>query len=105
MAMAIETSIVRYIGSAAEVRAGALGTLKPPMGSTFYCSDIKSATFDGREWALLTPKPRRARASGAVAHRHPGRVEGTAHGAAKRKVGAAPYGLYASTWAGTRESL
>ena len=57
MAMAIETSIVRYIGSAAEVRAGALADLKPPMGSTFYCSDINVRyLYDGREWSLLTPE-------------------------------------------------
>ncbi len=57
MAMAIETSIVRYIGSGAEVRAGALATLKPPLGSTFYCSDINTRyVYDGREWSLLTPE-------------------------------------------------
>ena len=57
MAMAIETSIVRYIGSGAEVRAGALAGLKPPIGSTFYCSDINIRyVYDGREWSLLTPE-------------------------------------------------
>lgn len=57
MAMAIETSIVRYIGSAAEVRAGGLADLKPPLGSTYYCADINVRyVFDGREWSLLTPE-------------------------------------------------
>ena len=57
MAMAIETSIVRYIGSAAEVRAGGLANLKPPLGSTYYCSDINVRyLYDGKEWSLLTPE-------------------------------------------------
>jgi hypothetical protein len=57
MPIAIETSIMRYIGSAAEVRGGALAALKPPLGSTFYCSDINVRyIYDGKEWSLLNPE-------------------------------------------------
>lgn len=57
MSMAIETSIIRYIGNAAEVRGGALASLKPPLGSTFYCADVNVRyIYDGKEWSLLTPE-------------------------------------------------
>jgi hypothetical protein len=57
MAMAIETSIVRYIGTGAEVAEGALTKLKPPLGSTFYASDVNARyIYDGTRWSPLTPE-------------------------------------------------
>jgi hypothetical protein len=57
MALAIETSIIRYIGSGAEVAGGALVDLKPPPGSTFYASDTNARyVYDGRVWTVLTPE-------------------------------------------------
>ena len=57
MAMAIETSIVRYIGTGAEVTDGTLWNLKAPLGSTFYAADINHRyVYDGKAWSPLTPE-------------------------------------------------
>src|SRR5689334_3708225 len=54
MAMAIETSIIRYIGKGVEVTDGTLAGLKPPLGSTFYASDINVRyLYDGSKWILM----------------------------------------------------
>ncbi len=56
MAMAIETSIVRYIGKGSEVTDGTLWNLKAPLGSTFYAADINHRyVYDGKTWSPLTP--------------------------------------------------